>query len=223
MLDPAVPDHSEHSAGEEGMPTSLGAHRNELHATRISGLREAASQVALLAAVLAAGLLVLAVVVVWLVALGLAADTMLAQLTLSLVGDSDLRDRWSVEQCFLAGVGASWPLVAACRRWLLDWGGDPDAAGPVRLLGVNLAPGPVSIALGVLCGVVVLATCAAVAGTESQAWRPALAGGAAACSVALVWRAGATLAAERARAVGLWLLSGSLGGLIVGVPVQLLL
>ena len=177
-------------------------------------------EIALLAALLAAGLLILAVVATWLILIGLAGDQALQRSSAALLGADDLRTRWSIEQCFLFGVGTMWPVVALARRWLAS-SADPEAAAPVGVLGVGIRPGPVAIASGVLCGVLVLAVWASTVGLGESSWRGAVVVSAAACSAVLVWRAGATLAVVGRRAWVLWVVAALIAASCVGGPLHL--
>ena len=177
-------------------------------------------ELALLAAVLAAGLLILAVVVSWLVLIGLAGDQALQRLSAAFLNSGDLRMRWSMEQCFLFGVGSMLPVAAAAGRWLAS-SADSEAAAPVGVLGVGIRPGPVAVASGVLCGVAVLAGWATTMGLGEAWWRGAVVMSAAACSAVLVWRAGATPAVVGLRAWVLWFTAAGLAGVGVGGPLHL--
>jgi hypothetical protein len=184
-------------------------------------VKRGARELAVLAAVLAAGLLILLVVATWLVAAGLAGDQLMERMSVSVIGDAGMRDRWSITQCFLFGVGLLWPVVPLLGRWLSAHA-DPHAAEPVWILGVGLRPGPVSITTGVLCGVAALALWAGVSGGDDRAWRGALVLGAVASGIGLVWRAGATVGVAGRRAYVLWVASGLIVAGLVGGLVSLL-
>lgn len=184
-------------------------------------VKRGARELAVLAAVLAAGLLILLVVTTWLIAAGLAGDHLMERMSVAVIGDAGMRDRWSIAQCFLFGVGLLWPIVPLLRRWLSSRA-DPHAAEPVSVLGVGLQPGPVSVTTGLLCGVAALALWAGVAGGDDHAWRGAVVFGAVASGIGLVWRAGATVAAAGRRACVLWVASGLIVAGLVGGLVRLL-
>lgn len=173
----------------------------------------------LLAGVLAAGQLILAIVIAWLMVFGLALGQALVHFTDAVLGGG-LAAGWSAGDCLLLGVAGATPLVALTWSWLRS-SVDPDAAGPLSVLGVALRPGPVAIATATLWGVVMLVVAAAWPAADEVPWRGAVTLSAAVNSVALVWRSGATVAAGGWRSVALWALAALLTALCVGAPVHL--